>query len=600
MAGVYRETTMNPIILDFETFFSQTVTLKKLSYSEYIPIAEPICVSFIYDNQLHFYHEGDISEALALIPWDDAMLVGHNLLFDALVLKHWYGIQAKTYCDTLSLARLHHPSLDHSLGALAEKFCPSIPKLKENLKLIQDKTWDSLDDTHRNLLKTYNKNDVLITAKLFEHFHPITKPEELQLIDHTIKLWLNPVIQLDIEKAQTAIDEERQQISEQLTLHCLDKDTIRSDRMFFHYLQVKGYIPPEKWSVKQNKLIPAFAKTDSAFQEFYKDNPELQELLDLKRAINSNIKQSRTERLIAAANVNQGRVPIAYNYCGAFTGRFSGSNKTNLQNLPRGSILRDSLVAPDGHQFVVADLAQIEARVLAWLAGEEKILDAFRNKRDLYCELASIIFKKPITKKENPIERFIGKSAVLGLGYGMSANKFETYCALQGQRITNQFAIDVVNTYRSMYTKIPVLWNTIQSIIHLLTRYDTQLITNYLTIIGNCIYMPSGRFLRYEGVHWDGTMWRLINGKRIYGAQIVENIVQALSRDILCENLLAIHPRYPIVMHTHDELISVVPDDQVNDAITFMTTTMTTPPNWALNLPLNIDISNGKRYGDCK
>lgn len=593
---------MNPLVLDFETYFDKDITLKKLNYSEYVPQAIPLCVSWLCNNQLHFAAGNDITTTLAQIPWDKIELVGHNLLFDALVLKHWYGHKAKSYCDTLGLARHHHPSLKHDLGTLAKRFCPQIPKLTENLKPIQGKTWDMLSPEEQRNLEKYNKNDVLITSILYDKLSVRTSKTELALIDHTIKLWLNPVIILDQEKAHAAIIEEQHRINQQLTNLEISRENIRSDRLFSAILQAKGYKPPTKWSDKQQKLVPAFAKTDSAFLDFYAHNPELQDLLGLKRAINSNIKENRTERLINTAKLNNGKVPVAYNYHGAFTGRFSGSNKVNLQNLPRGSILRDSLVAPDGYQFVVADLAQIEARVLAWLAEETQILDAFRNKRDLYSEVASKIYGKPINKKDHPTERFIGKSAALGLGYGMGAEKFNAYCALQGQKLTTEFTTKVVETYRTTYNKLPVFWNLLQQNIYLLSLNERHpvTITRNLTINNNYIILPSNRPLKYEGVHWDQNMWRLINGKRIYGPMLAENITQAIARDILVEQVLTIDLHWPIIMHTHDELIALVPNDQIEKATQLIHRTMTTPPTWARDLPLDVEIHNGHRYGDCK
>lgn len=280
----------------------------------------------------------------------------------------------------------------------------------------------------------------------------------------------------------------------------------------------------------------------------------------------------------------------------------SGANKLNLQNLPRGSILRDSIMAPDGYMLVVSDLAQIEARVLAWLAGEEKVLEAFRNKRDLYSEVASQIFDRPVNKKDNPDERWVGKAAVLGLGYSMSAPKFQAYCALQGRKLDQGFCFSIVETYRKTYFHIPELWKLIQNNMHLLCQKQEKDVGPHFTFYNDFIIMPSGRRLRYEGLHYDDgeQAWRLNNGKRVYGAMIVENLTQALSRDILAQQLLQIHHQYNVVMHTHDEIIACVPENQSEQALKDILTIMTTPPTWGPDLPLDAEAAIGKRYGDCK
>jgi DNA polymerase len=591
---------MNIVVLDFETYFDKDITLKKLNYTEYVPKAEPLCISVIHEGKLFCVSDEKIKLALDGIDWTNTICVGHNLLFDALVLKHWYRHEAAYYIDTLGMARLLYPSMDHDLGTLAREFT-DMEKMSEDLTAVKGRHWDDLSPDEQNKLKNYCKNDTLITAKLYEKWIEETPQQELDLINHTIKTFINPTLILDIEKASAAVALERQETNEQIIKYGLDKEKIRSDARFCEHLQTLGYTAPTKWSTKQQKHMPALAKNDPAFQEFYNQNPDIQELLDLKRTVNSNIKESRTLRLITAANLHHGRIPIGYNYHGAFTGRFSGANKLNMQNLPRGSILRDAIMAPDGHLIVVSDLSQIEARVLAWLAGEEKILTAFREKRDLYCEVASQIFNRPVNKKNNPDERFVGKSAVLGLGYGMSAPKFQAYCALQGRKLEQTFCYNVVDTYRKTYCRIPELWKLTQEHMHLLCGPQETKVGK-LTFSNDCIVLPTGRKLRYQGLHYDDSeqSWRLINGKRVYGALIVENIVQAISRDILCEQLLAIHAHYPVIMHTHDELIACVPETEAETALAFLINIMTTPPTWASTLPLDAEAHYGKRYGDCK
>lgn len=278
----------------------------------------------------------------------------------------------------------------------------------------------------------------------------------------------------------------------------------------------------------------------------------------------------------------------------------SGANKLNMQNLPRGSILRDAIMAPEGELLIVSDLAQIEARVLAWLAEETKLLDIFVSGRDVYCETASQIFGFPVNKNDHPNERFVGKSAVLGLGYSMSAPKFQTYCALQGRKLDDAFCYKVVETYRTTYCKIPELWRLIQEHLHTLCNPTTDKPVGKLYFKGNQIILPSGRALRYQELDYDEMTWRLIDGKRVYGAMVVENCVQAISRDILCEQLLTVHKTYPVIMHTHDELIVSVPENEAETALDYVLSVMKTAPSWAPGLPLNASGAYGKRYGDCK
>lgn len=328
---------MTPIILDFETYYDKDITLKKMNYSEYTAATTPLLVATIHNQKLTCTDQ--IAKHLAQIDWPHTILVGHNLLFDALILKHFYGHEAARYIDTLGMARLLFPSIKHDLFSLAERFCPHLPKKKESLAAIKGKHLKDLTDIEKNHLIAYCKHDVLITAHLYGQFIDEIPELELDLIDHTIKTFINPTLVLDTEKASAALNQEREEINQLLIKNELSKELIRSDAKFYDHLVSLSYTPPTKWSSKQNKEIPAFAKNDGAFQEFYSHNPELQELLDLKRTVNSNIKESRTTRLINAATINNGKIPVGYNYCGAFTGRFCLTGDTTISVLRNQEIL---------------------------------------------------------------------------------------------------------------------------------------------------------------------------------------------------------------------------------------------------------------------
>lgn len=220
----------------------------------------------------------------------------------------------------------------------------------------------------------------------------------------------------------------------------------------------------------------------------------------------------------------------------------------------------------------------------------------------MYCEMASVIFDKPINKKDHPDERFVGKSAVLGLGYSMSAPKFQEYCALQGRTLDLQLCYNVVDTYRKKFPNIPELWKLLSDTINILYQRRSLTINHALKAENGCLILPSQRRLNYQGLDYNDheQTWRLPNQKKVYGALIVENCIQAISRDILAEQLLTIHRHYPVVMHTHDEIIAIVPETDAEQAKEFILTTMTTTPAWAPGLPLDAEAAIGKRYGDCK
>jgi DNA polymerase len=584
----------DPLVIDFETYYDGDITLRKMNYSEYAKKTRILCLGYIYRGRLNVLH--DPTEFLAGLDWSTVTVIGHNLLFDALILKTFYGHTAARYVDTLGMARAIHPCRKHGLDDLADLYAPALKKTQA-LKYVKNKTWGELTEQQQTELKQYCQNDVVLTAMLYDQWKHQFK--EYDLLDHTIKLFINPRLELNSTKLEALILEEKLEADRLLALHKLSREKVRSDAQFAEHLSGMGYIVPTKFSAKQQKTVPAFAKSDSQWQEFYLHNPELQPLLDLKRSINSSIKETRTNRLITS--ITDGKLPVAYNYHGAFTGRFSGANKLNLQNLPRGSELRHAIVAPQGYTLIASDMSQIEARMLAWFADETKILDVFRAKRDLYCEVASNIFDKPINKKDNPDERFVGKSAALGLGYSMSAEKFKLYCALQGRDLSQGFCTRVVETYRLTYHKIPLFWRHMQKMLFILAHNNEHIGYN-LETKNQHLTLPSGRTLHYEGLQYieQEGQWRLLNGKKVYGALLVENIVQAAARDVLAEKILTIEQRYPVVLHTHDEIVALVPTPETEEAAAWVHQQMITPPAWCADIPLDAETHTGKTYGECK
>lgn len=611
---------MHKLIIDFETYYDSELTLRKMNYTEYVAKADVMCLSYILDDANPLYTFGDgIGEFLATIPWDNTELICHNTLFDALVLQHNYHYEAARYADTISAARLLHPTLKKDLGRLSEALLDTfVPKDSKALAAVRGKHFHQLTVREQQTLIDYNINDVRLTKQLYDLLWPQVPQHERDLIDHTIKLWLHPTLVLDIDLAQKALDEERLETSALITQSGLAQTDIRSDAKFSAYLRSQGYEPPTKISLKKNCEIPAFAKTDAAFEVFYEDHPEIQPLLDLKRRINSNIKESRTERLISSSNVHKGRIPIAYNYCGAFTGRFSGGNSVNLQNIPKTGILREAIMAPKGYKLICCDLSQIEARLTAWFCGEEKILDIFRNKRDLYCEVASEIFGKPINKKDHPHERFCGKSAVLGLNYSMGAERFQAWCRQSGATLELDFCRTVVKLYRQNFAEIPAAWKALEQNMFLLK--DSQRKSDWgnsditytkpgwlsnkrlpITITPNKILLPSGRTLNYgKIITGESGGYRIDGGRFLHAGLLLENIIQALSRDILGEQILRAEQIHPVVMHTHDEIVWCVPDAIAETARQQLLDIMCTPPTWGPDIPMNAEAAIGQRYSECK
>jgi DNA polymerase len=297
----------------------------------------------------------------------------------------------------------------------------------------------------------------------------------------------------------------------------------------------------------------------------------------------------------------------------------------NLQNLPThseglGQHIRGLLIPHDEHKFVVADASQIEARILAWMAGQDDLVHIFAEGKDVYSQFASQLFGEPVRKPspEDPAKvqallksrRQLGKVSILGLGYSMGEDRFTQtvrHDPVLAEMLTNgslseQFLVGVVRTYRETYAKIPALWRaTEQAFRCAVTNGRGPIGAVEYRRTGDDIYawLPSSRYIVYPDV--DVNLAGQIscnNGNKLYGGKLVENLVQAMARDALVEVLLRLEAQgYPVVLTVHDEVVLEVPQDRAQDALAAALKEMATPPVWAPGLPLAAGGAICDRYG---
>lgn len=303
--------------------------------------------------------------------------------------------------------------------------------------------------------------------------------------------------------------------------------------------------------------------------------------------------------LLDVANISDS-LPVELNYYGTATGRFSGGSGggVNLHNLPRRSDLRRFIQAPCGHRLVGGDSAQIEVRVLAWLAGEDGLLDAFRAGRDVYCEFASVFFDRPITKADD-VERQLGKTAILGLGYGMGEKTFAKLLCAHGIGLPTSEVARLVKTYRQTYSRITALWfkagATLAGDSRSFGRLD-------MTLQEGRIALPNGLSLHYPALRREADgQWRYMGrGKRhtLYGGKLVENVIQALSRIVVMEQQQRLAQEFKVAFSIHDELVCCVPEAVADACRQRILTTMATPPDWAPDLPLACEVVVGRTLAD--
>jgi len=260
--------------------------------------------------------------------------------------------------------------------------------------------------------------------------------------------------------------------------------------------------------------------------------------------------------------------------------------------------LRGAIIAAPGHQLYVADYAQIEARVLLWLAGDTAALGMFERGEDIYMEMARAIDAR------NP-QRALGKVAILGLGYGMGAPKFAATAAAWGIPVDAQLAKRTVDAYRAKFARVKRLWAAEErDAIEEQGRWMRE---------GRFLYcvLPSGRRLAYPDpeVQQRATPWgemkpcltymgtnpytRKWDRQKAYGGLLVENITQAVARDIMAAALLRCEAsRYKPVLSIHDEIVAEAADGDLAEFEALVAEV----PVWAAGLPVGSEAWTGARY----
>ena len=609
---------MDLITLDFETYYSKEYSLGKLTTEEYIrdPKFEVIGVAVKINNQQTEWASGtheELKQYLQTFDWEKAMVLAHNTMFDGAILSWIFNINPRVYTDTLCISRgVNGVENSSSLKALSEKYDIGA----KGTEVIQAIGKNRKDFTQSELEKygDYCINDVDLTYKLFYIMGSKFPKKEFKLIDATLRMFINPILDLDLAMLEQHLMETRDSKDELLTASGVTKEDLMSNPKFAEVLKTLGVEPPMKISLTTGKETFAFAKSDEEFKalETHPDE-KVQALVTARLGTKSTLEETRTQRFIDICK--RGLLPVPVKYYAAHTGRWGGDDKINLQNLPsrgvNGKKLKRSIIAPEGYTLIDADSAQIEARVLAWLADQDDLTKAFTNGEDVYVKMASRIYDKAeedITKDE----RFVGKTTILGAGYGMGALKFQSQLKTFGSDMHIEEARRVIGIYRETNWKINKLWRDAQQILVSLHRNDMPFSLGRGRVLRtvpeeNAIRLPSGLLMRYEDLDYEQGekgiefSYQTRRGRtRIYGGKVVENVCQAIARCIIGEQMLEINKKHRAVLTVHDSIVCCVKDEEVTDAQKYIEECMRWTPEWADGLPINCESGTGKTYGDCE
>jgi DNA polymerase len=431
--------------------------------------------------------------------------------------------------------------------------------------------------------------------------------KELKLIDLTIRMFTEPTLEVDVPLLEEHLIRIRENKANLLRDADIDLKDVMSNTRFAQILSRLDVAPPTKTSPNTGKQTYAFAKTDQGLQDLL-EHPDLrvQAVVAARLGVKTTIEESRTERFIGIGK--RGPLPVPLKYYAAHTGRWGGSDKLNMQNLPsRGnaSALKKSLRAPAGHVIISCDSSQIEARTLAWVAGQEDLVTAFANGEDVYKIMASKIYHTPVTEVTKE-QRFFGKTVILGCGYGMGAEKFHHMLSLtKGTKITMGEAERIIAVYRGVNPKIVRFWKYADRAIHYMaTSTGWTFGRGDLLEVGNkYVTLPNTMKIEYNDLRSspsEGWMYSTLREKnvKLYGGKLVENVVQALARIIVGEQMLKIAKKYRPVLTVHDAVSIIVPEQESTEAMAYVQECMRWVPKWAEGLPVDCEIGCGPTYAD--
>lgn len=579
------------------------------------------------------------------------MKIAHNAVFERLCFKRiGYDIPANEwYCTSVKAAYCGLPlSLDGVSKALdlADKkletgkalikyfSCPCKPT---RINGMRTRNYPNHAPEKWEMYKTYNRYDVLSEREIFKRLEQYVIPyneRRLYALDQNIN---DRGILVDIELAKSAIEVDNEYTS-MLTEHARELTGLENPNS---PKQIIGWIESRTGEAIKSLAKEVMPDLISKFSDY----PDVIEMLSIRKKLSKTSVKKYYAMLNCAMKDN--RVRGTFQFYGANrTGRWAG-RLLQLQNLSKNHIehieiprelirkrdwdtvemmyddvsdilsqlVRTALIAPKGKVFSVADFSAIEARVISWLANEKWRMDVFRGDGKIYEATGAKMFNVPISSiTKGSVLRDKSKISELALGYEGSLGALKR---MGGERmgLSDQEMMSLVRKWRSANPSIVEMWKEIDNASKEAVKYQRPVTCTCRNIVFDCngefmtIQLPSGRklfyykprfrdkkigrstmptrVLCYQGVVQETKQWGEID---TYGGKLTENIVQAISRDLLGNSMLNLESNgyYP-VCHIHDECLVEVPEENAKEHYDKMVEIMSTPPEWAYDIPLRAD-----------
>lgn len=665
------------LVADAETAWdSKEYTLSKMTTEEYV--RDPrfktwgFCFKWLGDpGKARWVGAPHLPEYLARIDWSTTAILAQNTMFDGAILNWRYGVKPCFYFDTLSMGRaVRGVERGNSLAKMAEDY--GLPA-KGRAVHSTDGMLDTLTYEIERELAEYCKHDVFLCEEIFKRLVMLERGEcgqdypladmsawkypikELRLIDMTLRMFVEPKIELDADMLTDALHEEKETREALLNRLNITDGILASTPQFAELLRSIGVEPPTKKSPATGLPIPALAKNDALFQAMLNGEDEnLALLCEARLKVKSTTERTRAQRFLDISA--RGPLPVPLSYYGAHSGRWGAARGSaiNMQNLKRGSFLRKALMAPDGYVFVVGDLSQIEPRVLAHFADYEEMLDVFRAGGDPYATFGETMFNIPgLTKETHPLHRQSAKSALLGAGFSLGWASFAAQLLVgflgappvrYGKEFAKQLGIDrsyierfldytpnvlamgdiahsctgqellvhcvvahkIIALYRAAAHPVVGLWELFKQLIPSALADGEETRVKCLLFRKEEIVLPNGMSLLYPNLRQEKDdegkkQWVYgPNASKIFFGRVTNNVVQGTARIVMTDGMLRVGKRYPVVGTVHDELLCLVPENEADEGLKWCIEQMTIEPKYLPGIPLAADGGWHKRYGLAK
>jgi hypothetical protein len=627
------------LFLDMESYYDDEFSLRKMPTPSYILDSRfevQMCAVKEGNEPSHIVDGIDFPKYLAQFDPAHTTTVTFNSLFDNSILAWRYGFVPSLMLDTMGMARALRGHLLASASLDSVCKCLGLPVKDDTLVKVKGLRRGQIQGDLWRAFCNYANGDNERNSDIYDLLSPEFPSAERRVMDLVIRCTINPRFQVDQSMLHAHLQEIRDYKAALLRDAGGDIATLMSSDKFKEKLEGLGVEIEYKTSVK-GKQIPAFAKTDQFMEDLLaSEDPRIQALASARLGHKSTLEETRSQKLLdismlpwaAYRGGNPATMPVPLRYGGAHTTRLSGEWGMNMQNLPteRGSKgkskLRKSLVVPADCVVLAVDLGQIEARLVAWICGATLLLRQFAEGKDPYAMLASQIFGYPVDRKVQKVEGFIGKTGILGSGYGCGWEKFFNMVMMSarqggielGTMWTKALAKKAIETYRRVHFPIPDTWHNLDSYLASAwmgkgapRKFGPCVISKGAVLLPNGLSlnyadpgtMPSDRKKPFRGLEKCYRYGKRVH--KIYGAKLLENIIQALARIIVMNAALRIADRgHKFVLQGHDELVYIVRKDELDKAKEIIHTEMVRSPSWAPTLPLTAEIKVGPSYGDLK